>query len=322
MNTYTHHFAIAPGVKERFLAALLRTLIFLFLRPFLGWPWPAGVQRGIVWLLSLTSPSSGGVRLSQIHVGHIPVEVIEPEQLSTAAVVLYLHGGAFLFGSPRSHRALTTRLALETGARVWVPDYRLAPENPYPAGLHDCIACYKALLAQGVKPGQIVVAGDSAGGALTLALSLSLKRLGIEQPAGLMALSPVVDPTLSADSHQRYRHTDPMLRPSLFRQCLKAYQLPDDDMTHRPLQQPLDGLPPLLIQVGTIELLHDDSVHLAEHAQNCGVAVQLEIYTGLWHVFQLNCPHLATARTAVARLAQHVTRVTNPSAQDYATTRS
>lgn len=310
MSAHTHQFTLTPGFKERLMAILLRAVLFLFLRPFLGSPWPVGVQRFVVWLFSLSSPASRGVHLSRVHIGHIPVEVIEPEKLSTSAVLLYLHGGAFLFGSPSSHRALSTRLALETGARVWVPDYRLAPENPYPAGLHDCIACYKALLGQGLKPSQIVVAGDSAGGALTLALSLSLKRLGVEQPAGLMVLSPVVDAALNTASHQRYRYTDPMLRPSLFTQCFKAYQLPADATEHQPLHQPLDGMPPLLIQVGTTELLHDDSLLLADHARDSGVDVQLEIYQGMWHVFQLNCPYLATARGAVTRLAEHFKRVT------------
>lgn len=174
-----------------------------------------------------------------------------------------------------AHRSITTRLALSTGAVVTVPDYRLAPEHPYPAALDDARACYQALLARGVAPGRIVLAGDSAGGALAMALLLSLKRAGQPMPAGALLISPVTDPALRRASLANLRAGDPMIREGWLRQGLAWYGAPAAAGEHQPLAAELSGLPPVMIQVGEQEVLRDDSLRLADRLQQAGVECRL-----------------------------------------------
>jgi acetyl esterase/lipase len=301
---------LQPGWRERFVAAFMRWLLYLLVRPVFGPPWPVRWQRAWLWLMAWTTPGVRGVRISASELGGRAAERIERATGTPRGVLLYLHGGGFIVGSPWTHRALTTRLALATGATVWVPEYRLAPEYPYPAAVDDCLACYRALLAAGHAPGSIVVGGDSAGGGLTLALALRLKAEDLPQPAGLLVISPVTDTDIETASHRRYRHSDPMLRPGLMHQVLRDYQLPLTGSWHHVLQHDLSGLPPLTIHVGSIEMLLDDSVRLADHARACGVQVDLCIFDQLYHVFHLLAVHLASARAAIDRLAQRFAELT------------
>lgn len=319
-STDTRHVPLSPGVFERLTVIVLRVLLYLVMRPLLAPPLPTSWQRKLIGWLCVFMPGVDGVRIRQQQVGEVGVEVIDPLLPTRNAVLLYLHGGAFTLCSPQTHRAITTRLALQTGAAVWVPDYRLAPEHPYPSGLDDCFACYQHLLAQGLAPSRIVVAGDSAGGSLTLALALRLKRLGLPQPAGLMVLSPATSTDMANDSFRRFRYSDPVLRPSMMRQAIVAYGMPLDKGEHQPLKEDLAGLPPLLIHVGTIEALHDDSILLAAHARRCGVSVELEIFERLWHVPHLFAGTLATAREGIARLAQRFIALTTVDSKQYTET--
>lgn len=301
---------LAPGLLERLRLMVLYVFTYLTLRPVLGPPLPILWQRRLLALAGMCLPASKAVAYRSLSLGGVPCEEVTGIRVDISRVILYLHGGAFLVGSPVSHRPLTAPLALETSARVLVADYRLEPEHPYPAALDDCLAAYEALLAQGVPATGIVIAGDSAGGALSVMLALRLKRLGRPQPAGLLLISPVTGVSLDSPSHWRYRYSDPMLRP----RCLAAVstimnkaQHPDE---RTPFRADLTGLPPMLIQVGRIEALLDDSCELAQQAQRCGVPVQLEICAGLWHVSQLYGAYLASARTSVSRLAQRVLEMT------------
>jgi acetyl esterase/lipase len=255
-------------------------------------------------MLSPLMPGVGGVRRSRETVGCIAVEVVQPRLQAGGAVILYLHGGAFCLGGPSTHRSITSRLAVESGLPVWVPDYRLAPEHPYPAALDDALGCYERLLASGYGPRQVVLAGDSAGGSLALALALRLRDAGRELPAGLALISPVADPTLSGQGVAANVQLDPMIRKAWVEQGIGWYRCPQDVLVHRPLDADLSGLPPMLVQVGEREILLSDSLRLADHARRYGVDCRLEVHEGRWHVFHLQAFYLASARKALRTMAQ------------------
>jgi acetyl esterase/lipase len=310
-----HTIAATSGPLEAINAALLRRFLQLAFRPLIGPPFSPKTQRRVVSALSWLMPGARGTRRGVIDANGVPTEVVHPRSHrggDSASAVLYLHGGAFCLGSPATHRSLTTHLALSANMPVWVPDYRLAPEQPYPAALDDALSCYRAMLAQGHAAHDIVIAGDSAGGALALALALRLKSMGAPMPAALVLLSPVTDPTLSGATMHTHAARDPMLRQGWLEQALKWYQCPPTDTTHQPLAQSLQGLPPMLIQVGDQEILLADSLRLAEQAASSSVPCQLEIYAERWHVFQLQAFYLASARHALQAAAdfasRHVTR--------------
>jgi acetyl esterase/lipase len=228
-------------------------------------------------------------------------------EASAPGAILYLHGGAFCLGSPWTHRALTTRLARAAGMPVWIPDYRLAPEHPYPAALDDAAACYEAMLASGLRPDRIVVAGDSAGGGLAMALTLRL-RLRLREreaalPCGLALLSPLLDLGLSEPGLEARAGQDPMISSAWLRQTLAAYACPQDALEHRPLEADLAGLPPMLVQVGTDEILLGDALRLTERAQAAGIRCRLEVFEARWHVFHLQAAQLRGARSAIGAVA-------------------
>lgn len=246
-------------------------------------------------------PGVGAVTQQTITANGVTTQVITPKSRQTEGVILYLHGGAFCLGSAYSHRSITTRLAAESGMSVWVPNYRLAPEHPYPAALDDALACYDAL-RKDYSAEQIVVGGDSAGGALSLALALTLRERGEPVPAGLLLISPVTDPTLSGPTLVSKYGEDPIIRRSWMEQALLWYNPPLDAQAHQPLNVDLQGLPPMLVQVGEQELLLSDATRLAEHAAHCAVACQLEIHAARWHVFHLQAFALQSARLAIRTL--------------------
>lgn len=291
--------AAPASTVERATASLLRGLLRVSFRTLIGPPFGAKFQRGVVSLLSPLMPGVGGVMRYRDAAGTVPVEIVAPKRGETNGVVLYLHGGAFCLGSPGTHRSITTRLAVESGMPVWVPNYRLAPEHAYPAALDDALACYQALRDKGYAPDRILIAGDSAGGALALSLALALKQRGAPAPAGLLLISPVTDGALSGDSLATRRHADPMIRHGWLEQGLRWYRPAQPD----PLRADLHGLPPMLIQVGDQEVLLSDSTRLAEHATACGVPCRLEVHAARWHVFHLQSFYLRSARDAIRTLA-------------------
>ncbi|MGE8414468.1 MAG: flavin-containing monooxygenase [Pseudomonas sp.] len=295
----------APGDwLERANAAFLRLFLRLSFKALIGPPRALASQRKIIAGLSWLMPPALGVKRRRTHLGALPLQIIEPKARAAKGVILYLHGGAFCLGSPDTHYSVTSRLARDSGCAVWAPDYRLAPEHPYPAALDDCLACYDAIRAQGCPPEQLLIAGDSAGGALALALALALKERASGIAAGLMLLSPVTDPGLGGASLQSCQASDPMIRRDWLEQALQAYAAPSQSPLHRPLDVDLGGLPPMLIQVGDQETLLSDSCRLAEHARACGVACQLEVHQDRWHVFQLQAFYLRSARNALRTLAR------------------
>lgn len=286
---------------EKFNAGLLRRSLRFSFRTFMGPPFSAKTQRRVVNLFSALTPGGGGVILQQLTANGVPTQIITPKTSQADGVILYLHGGAFCLGSAKSHRAVTTRLAVAAGMPVWVPEYRLAPEHPYPAGLNDALACY-AQLRNHYAAEQIVVAGDSAGGALTLALALTLREREEPLPAALLLISPVTDSTLSGPTLVSKYGEDPMLRRGWLEQALHWYKPALEASAHRPLEIDLTGLPAMLIQVGEQELLLSDSTRLAQQATHYAVPCRLEIHAARWHVFHLQALSLHSARQAIGTL--------------------
>ena len=232
-------------------------------------------------------PAPPGARIVPGTVGGIAGEWLVADSVPTIATLLYLHGGGYFACTPQTYHAVTSSFAL-AGFRTFAPDYRLAPEHPFPAGLDDAVAAYRGLL-ENTAPRQIVVAGDSAGGGLSMALLLSLRDRGIPLPAAAVLFSPFVDLAATGESVRTNSRRCAMFDSKSFGRAAQYY-LGERDRTiplASPLYAELHGLPPLLIHVGADETLLDDSRRLAERAQRAGVKTQIKIWPAVPHVWQL-----------------------------------
>ena len=215
-----------------------------------------------------TRPLPGDVTASDTTLGGRPALDLQVEPARRAGRLLYFHGGGYMVGSPRTHAGLTAELARRTGVHAVSLDYRRTPEHPFPAATDDALAAYRALLDGGIRPGELVLAGDSAGGALVVATLLGARSAGLPQPAAAVVFSPWVDLTLAGESLRTKHGTDPIFTVEHLRHYTDAY-LPAASAADlsQPLASPvftdLRGLPPLLIQVGSNEVLLDDAVRLA-----------------------------------------------------------
>ncbi len=243
------------GLLERINAAFLRGVLRTCFRTFIGPPFGVGAQRLVVGLLVLLMPGRGGASRRPTETRGVRTEVVTPKSGGAGGAILYIHGGAFCLGGAFSHRSITTHLAVSSGMPVHVPEYRLAPEHPYPAALDDVLNAYHGLIDQGYKADQIAVAGDSAGGMLALALAIRLRDQGEAAPAGLMLISPVTDAKTARQLVAHEARTDPMIRRGWLEQGLRWYNCPPEALELRPLEGDLRGLPPMLIQVGDQEIL-------------------------------------------------------------------
>lgn len=246
---------------------------------------------------------------SEIDLGGVSSLGLLPKGANGDHVIVWLHGGGFSMGSSRSHKGLASQVAARAKTATILPDYRLAPEHQHPAALEDCVTTYRAVLAEGVKPEHIILAGDSAGGGLAVATALKLKELGVAQPAGLMLLSPWVDLTNRGWSHEAKAQRDPFLTSSGLATRAREY-LGDGNLSI--LDADMRGLPPTYIQTGEAEILMSDSTALAERLGAAGSPVTLEIWPEMFHIFQARYPMLTQAREAILRLghwaAAHVAR--------------
>lgn len=241
--------------------------------------------------------------------GALSGEWVCPQGFGENAVILYLHGGGYLFGSPASHRHLVAALAQAVGMRILVIDYRLAPEHLYPAALEDAWTAYWWLLAQGYDPARLVVAGESAGGGLTISLLLALRDAGLPLPACAVCISPWVDMTLARPSLRTNEPTDYLNLSGM--QAAVPYVLGDADPqapSVSPVFADLSELPSLLIQAGSAEMLLDDARSLAQHAAAHGVAVELELWENMVHAWHFMFAFEPAARDAIRHIGLFVRR--------------
>jgi monoterpene epsilon-lactone hydrolase len=249
------------------------------------------------------------VERTPVECGGVPGEWIVVPETRRERVVLYLHGGSFAFRFPNAHAALAGRLCRRLRARALIPDYRLAPEFPFPAAPDDCHAAYAGLLAQGASPRNVVVAGDSAGGNLALVTLHRARAAGQPLPACAVLLSPAVDCTMKSPSMRAYDGRDPVLRLATLI-VLRRHYVPSPDQYTNPEVSPLfadfRGFPPLLFQAGSTELLRDEATRAAEKAHEAGVDVELELWPGAAHVFQVAgfLPEAALAINHIARFVR------------------
>jgi monoterpene epsilon-lactone hydrolase len=290
----------------RIPAAVLRLVLRVALKPFLGPPFPVGFQRFWARLMSLANPASTAASTSKLEIEGMPAVRARPKSSDPNRTILYFHGGAYCIGSWQTHRGLITHLAVAANAVVYAPNYRLAPEHPHPAALDDGVRAYRALLEQGTRPSQIALAGDSAGAGLALATAIAARDSGLPLPACIVLVSPGVDLSGDYPSMTRNARKDPMIRPSWFHACARRYVGGRDlrDPACSPLFANHQGLPPILIHVGTDEVLLDDSTRLAERCREAGVDVTLEVFEGLWHEFHIHAGALRESDEAVAEIGQ------------------
>jgi epsilon-lactone hydrolase len=236
------------------------------------------------------------------------VEPRESDHAANVRCILYLHGGAYIAMSPSTHRCLTSRLATWSDARLFALDYRLAPEYPFPAALEDAVAAYRALIAGGTPSSRIVVAGDSAGGGLALALLLVLRDAADPLPAAAVLFSPWTDLAATGNSIVDNDASDPMLYGRWIAQQARHYlaDTPATDPFASPVYAELAGLPPLFIQVSDCEVLLDDSRRVAENARRSGVDTTLRIWHEVCHGWQIFAPILPEGRAALREAAAFI----------------
>ena len=288
---------------ENISSFCLRLLIKLVFKKLIRPPQSVKTQRFILGMITPLLFGIKGVKREFLGLKNFSVEILNPPNKKNDKVILYIHGGAFCLGSPKTHRSITTRLAMLTGYSIWTPDYKLAPEYKYPEGLCNVLDCYLKLLELGFTANQIIIGGDSAGGSLALALTLKLKKLGLLLPNKIFLISPVTDFEVRRSITELGEEIDPMISMALMKQAFDWYEYDSKDIFHSPLSQDLNGFPPLLIQVGSEEILLADSLRLAEVAEKFKVNTTLQIYKERWHVFHLQATYLQSARSAINEIA-------------------
>jgi len=253
-------------------------------------------------------PKPEDITWEPVDAAGVAAEWVVPDDCVAGRAVVYLHGGGYATGTLDSARALFSHLARATRARLLAVDYRLAPDHPFPAAVDDAVAAYRFALSAGHAPETTAVCGDSSGGGLALASLVALRDLGEPMPGAAICLSPWTDLTLSGTSLQANRDADPMVSASTLGLMADAY-LGDVDRrspTASPLFADLAGLPPLLLQVGSSELLLDDTTRFAERAEAAGVDVTIEIWDDVFHVWHSFADLLPEARDAIARIGTYV----------------
>lgn len=301
---------IESPAKVSLRASLLRRATRFLLQPVLSGTLSPERQRKrlgfITNLMKFLAPR--GTLVSQQMLGGVPTEWVENIHSGVQGYMLFLHGGAYAIGSPQSHRNLTAHLAKRCSLRVAAIDYRLAPEHPFPAAVDDALAAYRGLLDMGIEAQDIVIAGDSAGGGLTLACALAARDAGLPLPSALITLSPWADLTNSGESMRSNADTEVMLSLAGTNNYARLYLQDTDPRT--PLASPLfanlAGLPPTLIQVADIEVLYNDATRYAEASRRAGVQTVLQVSPNLWHVWQLYAGQMPEADDAIWRISHFI----------------
>lgn len=300
---------------QRILNRLVRLFLRLFYKPFIGPPFPYSFQRRYIDLAARVAP---GPRSARIEPVGLPIGVplhrvragADPGGAAERPALLWAHGGGFVIGSARSHAGLAGHLARATGADVYLPEYRLAPEDPHPAATDDLFSAYRAVLELGHEPARVAIGGDSAGGALIALTALAIQEMELPSPAAMVLISPVTDLAGSGATMESKASVEPLLRRSWLLGGYRAYAGPLalTDPRISPLYADLHGLPPTLIQVGEDEILLDDSLRFADRAWGAGVEVELQRFPGLWHDFQIEAALLRDAADAVGDIGAFLRR--------------
>jgi epsilon-lactone hydrolase len=275
--------------------------------PLLEQPELEAVRTGFEQMAALF-PVPADVKCEPVTVGTMKAEWVTAPGAAADRVILHLHGGGYVIGSINTHRALAAGLSRAAKARVLLIGYRLAPEHPHPAAVEDATAAYRWLLAQGLSPKRIAIAGDSAGGGLTIATLVALRDAGEKLPAAGVCLSPWVDLEGIGDSMTTKAELDPMVKKDGLVQLATLYLGGKHPRTPlaAPLYADLSGLPPLLILVGTWETLLDDASRIAERARKAGVEVTYEPAEGMIHVWQLFASMLEEGQQSIERIGEYV----------------
>ncbi len=289
---------------QNLLSRSLRLTTRCLFKAMVGWNPPVRAQR--VWLECLKHLNKTAAGTSRIS-GAYGVEglFVYPLRGPADRALLYFHGGGYMLGSPATHASLASHLAVAADCGVLIPKYRLAPEHPYPAALEDAVEAYRKLLDH-FRPECIAIGGDSAGGGLALCAVQALRDAGLPQPSALVLISPWTDLTLSGDTIDRLDSVDPMLGRAWLTRAAEFYrgQLAAADPRLSPLNARFDGLPPMLIQVGSDEVLLSDSQRLHERAGAAGVDSRVEVEAGYWHDFQVHAGLLKASDAAILRIAE------------------
>jgi monoterpene epsilon-lactone hydrolase len=292
-----------PSIRQKFFKWSLRRFLHRARRGLVRNPSADQVRHDMA-LFDRTMRGREAYTLGEaIDLGHCPGHWLDAGGQDEGRVVLFLHGGAFVAESPIAHCSLLARLCRQARARGFYVAYRLAPEHPYPAAADDCLDAYRYLLAQGVAASRIVIAGDSAGGGLTVTTAMRIRDLGLPAPAGMILISPLLDLTFSGKSVRRNDGLDPLFRAPVV-DALGPIYVPGGDVQHpyvSPLFGDVAGLPPALVLVGSSEILLDDSVRFAERADDA----DLQVWHDMPHIFPI-LDRLDEARMAVEEMAAFV----------------
>ena len=261
-------------------------------------------QRDGLSMMGSSATLPEGVAVSEAYAGGCRAYWHDPAGCAKDRVVMYVHGGGYMGGSPKTHERLVSHIAKAAGCRALNVDYRLAPEHPHPAAVEDATAAYRWLLAQGYRPEHIAISGDSAGGGLTLATLLSIKQNGLPQPAAAVPLSPWTDMEVSGASFETNAANDLMIQRDATKSTAAMFLGEADprDPLASPLHGDYRGIAPLYIQVGGDETLLDDSTRVAERARSAGCEVKLDVFPEMQHVFQVCCGTMPESTEAVAKI--------------------
>jgi acetyl esterase/lipase len=263
-------------------------------------------QRRVLRELVSEQPLPAGVTVTAAALGGVPTAEITIDGVEPRHVVLYFHGGVYVIGDAFQAAGLASQVGRRTRAKVISVDYRLAPEHPYPAAVDDALTAYQALLQGGTAPSDIAFAGESAGGGLAIATMVNARDHGLPLPAAAFVMSPYADLTLAGTTMDTKRDADPLFTPQALRARVADYTAGHDAAAGliSPIFAGLSGLPPLIIQAGTHEVLLDDAIRLARQAATADVQVTLDITAGVPHVFQAYHPILDGAAAALDRAGQ------------------
>jgi epsilon-lactone hydrolase len=263
-------------------------------------------QRRLLREFASAQPLPADVTVTAAVLGGVPTAEITVDGIEPRRIVLYFHGGVYVIGDAFQAADLASQVGRRTRAKVISVDYRLAPEHPYPAAVDDALAAYQALLDNGTAPSDIAFAGESAGGGLAVATLVNARDHGLPLPAAALVMSPYVDLTLAGTTMDTKREADPLFTPEAFPARVADYTAGQDPALGliSPIFAELSGLPPLIIQAGTHEVLLDDAVRLARQAATADVEVTLDITPRVPHVFQAYHAILDEAAAALDRAGQ------------------